>query len=51
LVRVLGPSCPQFDGFDLYLRTRYAAKVRAFVAFLVEKRRQANTQRAESGPM
>ncbi|MBB3389722.1 DNA-binding transcriptional LysR family regulator [Rhizobium sp. BK275] len=44
LVRVLETWCQPFDGFDLYLPTRdqMAAKIRALIDFLVEKRRHTN---------
>ncbi len=42
LVRVMEDWCPPFDGFNLYVpsRDQMPAKLRVFVDFLVEKRRQ-----------
>lgn len=42
LVRVKGDWCLLFEGFNLYVpsRDQMPAKLRAFVDFLIEKRRQ-----------
>ncbi len=42
LVRVMEEWCLPFEGFNLYVSSReqMPAKLRAFVDFLVEKRRQ-----------
>lgn len=42
LIKVMGDWCPPFDGFNIYVpsRDQMPAKLRAFIDFLVEKRRQ-----------